>query len=59
MKTRWYDRRAKEEDRRRADRREPGEIANMEELVEKCTQAEKKLLDYVNSIFKANGFNGA
>lgn len=57
MKTRWYDRRAMQEDRRQADRREKVKIASMEELVEKCTQAETKLLDYVNSIFQANGFN--
>ena len=59
MKTRWYDRRAVQDDRRRSDRREPGEIDRMEKLVEQCTLAEQKLLAHVDSIFRENGFPDA
>ncbi len=57
MKTRWYDRRVKHDDRRQDDRREKAKIASMEKLVEQCTVAEGKLLAYVDRILRENGIN--
>jgi len=57
MKTRWYNRRAEQDDRRQGDRRELVKVERLEKLVKQCTVAEGKLLDYVNRIFRANGIN--
>lgn len=57
MKTRWYNRRAEQDDRRQGDRRELVKVERLEKLVKQCTVAEGKLLAYVDRIFRANGIN--